>query len=68
MDEWSGDTSQLTTHNELSNTNKAYLLPCSSCRPPKHQKVQFAQILGGKMEAKNATFLAINRAVISAPK
>ena len=33
-----------------------------------HQKVQFAQVLGGKMGAKNCHFLAINRAVFSAQK
>ena len=67
MVKWCGDTSQVTTHNELYYTNKAYLFSSSNGRPPKPLNVQFAQILGGKMEAKIATFLAINRAVFSAP-
>ena len=57
MDEWSGDTSHLTTHNELSITNQSYLLLSSSSRPPKHPKVQFAQILGGKIGSQKCHFL-----------
>ena len=56
MDEWLSDTSQVTTHNELYIINQAYLLFSIGCRPPMHPKVQIAQILGGKMEAKIATF------------
>ena len=68
MVKWCGDTSQVTTHDELYIINQAYLFPSSNGRPPKPLNVQFAQILGGKIGSQKCHFLAINRAEISAPK
>ena len=48
MDDSLGDTSHLTTQDELSSTNQVYLLMANGGRPHFVEKVQFCTILGQK--------------------
>ena len=61
MVKWCGDTSQVTTHNELYIINQAYLFPSSNGRPPKPLNVQFAQILGGKIGSQKLPLFGYKR-------
>ena len=68
MDDSHGDTSHLTTHNELSSTNQAYHQLANGGRPTLGGKVQFLHIFGPKMEGKVGGLVPINRSCIFSTK
>ena len=52
MDEWCGDTSHLTTQDELSSTKCSHPFLAYDGRPTNGKKVQICTFLGQKCEEK----------------